>query len=208
MNKKWERTNTDHDTYQFIIRVSYQLFMELGFRKVSTRMIAERCGITQPALYHHFKNKQDIYKEVIITSIQQTENALLKITKEYQILQECLYQIALYFLEHYQEDFMQMFHDLQHEMPNDIQTQLRIRWQEGFLKPIKHVFDMAEKDNNISFQKIESNSEEIAFTFLQYIQTAMRPSHMKELSNEEQTKEIRRKAKLVVHLFIFGIVDK
>lgn len=71
--------------------------MELGYRKVSTRMIAEHCGITQPALYHHFKNKQDIYKEVINASIKQTEQALLNITKKFENLQECLYQIAIYF---------------------------------------------------------------------------------------------------------------
>jgi AcrR family transcriptional regulator len=208
LNNKRKRTSADHDTYQFIIRVSYQLFMELGYRKVSTRMIAERCGITQPALYHHFKNKQNIYKEVINTSISQTEHALLKITEEFQSLEECIYQISLYFLENHQEDLMQMFHDLQHEMPNDIQTQLRIRWQEGFLNPIKQVFDKAEKDNKISLQKIESNSEEIAFLFLQYIQTSMNPSYMKDFSKEQQKREIQRKAQLIVHLFLFGIVDR
>lgn len=209
VNKKIDRTSANHDTYQFIIRVSYQLFMELGYRKVSTRMIAEHCGITQPALYHHFKNKQDIYKAVINTSIQQTEHALLKITEEFQNLEECIYQIAIYFLENYQEDLMQMFHDLQHEMPNDIQTQLRIRWQEGFLKPIIQVFDLEEKSNDsISFQNIESNSEEIALMFLQYIQTAIQPAYMKQLSTEQQKKEIKRKAKLIVHLFLFGLVNR
>lgn len=208
MNNKRERTSADHDTYQFIIRVSYQLFMELGYRKVSTRMIAERCRITQPALYHHFKNKQNIYKEVINTSISQTEHALLKITEEFQNLEECIYQISLYFLENHQEDLMQMFHDLQHEMPNDIQMQLRNRWQEGFLNPIMLVFDKAEKDNKISLQKIESTSEEIAFVFLQYIQTAMKPSYINDFSKEQQKKEIKRKAQLIVHLFLFGIVDR
>jgi AcrR family transcriptional regulator len=209
VNKKIVRSSTNHDTYQFIIHVSYQLFMELGYRKVSTRMIAEHCGITQPALYHHFKNKQDIYKEVINASIKQTEQALLNITKKFENLQECLYQIAIYFLENYQEDLMQMFHDLQHEMPADVQTHLRIRWQEGFLNPIIQVFDQEEKNNaNISYNKIESNSQEIALMFLQYIQTAMQPSYMKELSSNQQKKEIQRKAKLIVHLFLFGLVDR
>ncbi|KLV23858.1 TetR/AcrR family transcriptional regulator [Niallia circulans] len=209
MNKKIVKSNTNHDTYHFIIHVSYQLFMELGYRKVSTRMIAEHCGITQPALYHHFKNKQDIYKEVINTSIKQTEHALLNITKEFENLEECLYQIAIYFLENYQEDLMQMFHDLQHEMPSDVQTHLRIRWQEGFLNPIIHVFDQEEKNNaNISYNKIDTNSKEIALMFLQYIQTAMQPSYMKELSSNQQKKEIQRKAKLIVHLFLFGLVDR
>lgn len=209
MNKKIVRSSTNLDTYQFIIRVSYQLFMELGYRKVSTRMIAEHCGITQPALYHHFKNKQDIYKEVINTSIKQTEQALLNITKKFQNLEERLYQIAIYFLENYQEDLMQMFHDLQHEMPADVQAHLRIRWQEGFLNPIIQVFDQEEKNNvNISYKKIESNSKEIALMFLQYIQTSMQPSYMKELSSKQRIKEIQRKAKLIVHLFLFGLVDR
>ena len=43
-----------------IIQVATDLFMEIGFTATSTRQIAQILNISQPALYHHFKNKDDL----------------------------------------------------------------------------------------------------------------------------------------------------
>jgi len=197
------------DTYQLIMRISYRLFMELGYRKVSTRMIAEQCGISQPALYHHFKNKQQIYMEVIFNSIQQTENALLKVIEKYDSLEDRLLQIAIFFMTNYQEDLMQMFHDLQHEMPEDVQKQLKTHWQSGFLQPVVGILENGVKKNEIApFESVNSNSFEIALIFLQYIQTVIQPSSMKTLTDSQQEQLVSRKAQLIVHLFLHGIAKK
>lgn len=208
---KKENKNIDinQDTHHLIIRVSYRLFMELGYRKVSTRMIAEQCGITQPALYHHFKNKQQIYIEVINHSIKQTEESLIGIIKQYETLEKRLLHIALYFMANYQEDLIQMFHDLQHEMPKDVQIQIKTRWQKGFLQPIIDILDTAVEINEIApFETYNSNTMEIAYIFLQYIQTVTQPSSMRELSEEQQMIVINKKAHLIVHLFLHGISNE
>lgn len=41
-----------------ILEVSERLFMSQGYKKTSTRQIAEILGITQPNLYYHFKKKK------------------------------------------------------------------------------------------------------------------------------------------------------
>ncbi|HWJ79091.1 MAG TPA: TetR/AcrR family transcriptional regulator [Niallia sp.] len=210
MKKQNKKTGMNHqDTYQLIMRISYRLFMELGYRKVSTRMIAEQCGISQPALYHHFKNKQQIYMEVIFNSIQQTENALLKVIEKYDSLEDRLLQIAIFFMTNYQEDLMQMFHDLQHEMPEDVQKQLKTHWQSGFLQPVVGILENGVKKNEIApFESVNSNSFEIALIFLQYIQTVIQPSSMKTLTDSQQEQLVSRKAQLIVHLFLHGIAKK
>ena len=210
MKKQNKKTGMNHqDTYQLIMRISYRLFMELGYRKVSTRMIAEQCGISQPALYHHFKNKQQIYMEVIFNSIQQTEKALLKVIEKYDSLEDRLLQIAIFFMTNYQEDLMQMFHDLQHEMPEDVQKQLKTHWQSGFLQPVVGILENGVKKNEIApFESVNSNSFEIALIFLQYIQTVIQPSSMKTLTDSQQEQLVSRKAQLIVHLFLHGIAKK
>jgi len=210
VKKQNKKTGMNHqDTYQLIMRISYRLFMELGYRKVSTRMIAEQCGISQPALYHHFKNKQQIYMEVIFNSIQQTENALLKVIEKYDSLEDRLLQIAIFFMTNYQEDLMQMFHDLQHEMPEDVQKQLKTHWQSGFLQPVVGILENGVKKNEIApFESVNSNSFEIALIFLQYIQTVIQPSSMKTLTDSQQEQLVSRKAQLIVHLFLHGIAKK
>jgi AcrR family transcriptional regulator len=48
------------DTRQRIHRVALEVFSERGYERATLREIAERLQITRPALYYHFKSKEDI----------------------------------------------------------------------------------------------------------------------------------------------------
>ncbi len=49
-----------HETAQIILEKAHELFVEKGYERSSMREIAERVGISKAALYHHFKNKEEI----------------------------------------------------------------------------------------------------------------------------------------------------
>ncbi|GAB6887702.1 TetR/AcrR family transcriptional regulator [Desulfothermus okinawensis JCM 13304] len=49
-----------HETAQIILEKAHDLFVEKGYERSSMREIAERVGISKAALYHHFKNKEEI----------------------------------------------------------------------------------------------------------------------------------------------------
>ena len=53
---------------QKIINAAIDLFYEHGFEKASLRDIAGRVGITQAAIYYHFRNKEEILYTIIETS--------------------------------------------------------------------------------------------------------------------------------------------
>jgi AcrR family transcriptional regulator len=44
-----------------ILDTSAKLFSERGYKAVSIRDIAQACGMTNAALYYHFKNKEDLF---------------------------------------------------------------------------------------------------------------------------------------------------
>lgn len=44
-----------------ILDTSAKLFSEHGYKAVSIRDIAQACGMTNAALYYHFKNKDDLF---------------------------------------------------------------------------------------------------------------------------------------------------
>jgi len=48
------------DTRSRVQKVALELFAEQGYEKTSLREIAERLGVTKPALYYHFPSKEAI----------------------------------------------------------------------------------------------------------------------------------------------------
>lgn len=53
------------DTKERIIYESLKLFSVNGFDAVSTRMIAKAAGVSDTAMYKHFKGKRDIFDSII-----------------------------------------------------------------------------------------------------------------------------------------------
>lgn len=47
-----------------ILDVAYEAFAEKGYRGTSLADVANRIGVTRPALYYHFKSKEDLFKAV------------------------------------------------------------------------------------------------------------------------------------------------
>jgi AcrR family transcriptional regulator len=49
-----------------IIKISFALFIEDGYEKVTTRTIAEKCGMQRALLHHYYNKKEKILLEVYI----------------------------------------------------------------------------------------------------------------------------------------------
>jgi TetR/AcrR family transcriptional regulator, transcriptional repressor for nem operon len=63
------------DTREYIIDEAYKLFLSNSYEAVSISIISKAIGFTKGALYHHFTNKEELFRAVIdkhfpITSIE------------------------------------------------------------------------------------------------------------------------------------------
>ena len=56
--------STDSGGREIIIETSAKLFNQQGYTGVSIRDIAQACGVTNAALYYHFKNKDELFLAV------------------------------------------------------------------------------------------------------------------------------------------------
>jgi AcrR family transcriptional regulator len=59
-----------------ILDTSAKLFSQHGYKEVSIRDIAQACGLTNAALYYHFKNKEDLFLAMLQRDHEQTLAAL------------------------------------------------------------------------------------------------------------------------------------
>jgi len=59
-----------------VLLAASNLFIQQGFHATSTKEIADQVSLTQPALYRHFKTKDDLMKVLANTYLDRTEQAL------------------------------------------------------------------------------------------------------------------------------------
>lgn len=60
-----------------ILQLAREVIAELGYQTASLRDIAERLGMTAPALYHHFDSKQAILQAIIVDAMDRLIRNLL-----------------------------------------------------------------------------------------------------------------------------------
>lgn len=87
---------TTTDSRAAILDVAQRLFVEKGYTGLAMREIAEAVGLTKPALYYHFRNKQELF----VAILDQLLTDLTKIidraeTKEGSIRQQIEHIVAV-----------------------------------------------------------------------------------------------------------------
>jgi AcrR family transcriptional regulator len=70
-----------HERLAEILVAAKELFLEHGFENVSTRKIAERVGISQPALFAYYKSKDDIFNQLIRNAFGELQRALAEVNR-------------------------------------------------------------------------------------------------------------------------------
>ena len=53
-------------TRERILDAARKLFAEHGYQGTSIRMVARDCGLTDPAVYYHFRTKAEIYDQLLV----------------------------------------------------------------------------------------------------------------------------------------------
>ena len=128
------------ETKRTILRTAQELFMEYGYRAVSTRQLADACGLTQPALYHYFADKQDLYVAMVHEEVAKLQAALERIAARHDSVEERLRRVVLYLLSTTQHDLALMLHDIRHELTVERQAILDEAFQTGVIHPIATIF--------------------------------------------------------------------
>lgn len=82
------------DTKTMIVRQAKDLFATRGYRGVSVREIAEACGLGKATLYHHFRDKRELYLEVLDSGADRVVRVLGKAARQGNTSRERLTNIA------------------------------------------------------------------------------------------------------------------
>ncbi len=113
------------DTAAEILKAARQLFYEKGYEAASTREISARVGISKAALYHHFRNKEEILFRICMEAadelVDNMRRAIARNVGSDKSLKEQLTDILIEYLRTYlkNENFNKiLFHDMEY-LPED-----------------------------------------------------------------------------------------
>jgi AcrR family transcriptional regulator len=66
-------TRPRSDTRQRIQEVARELFLQQGVQRTSLQDIADKLGITKPALYYHFTSREELVRSIVVPMIDEGE---------------------------------------------------------------------------------------------------------------------------------------
>ncbi len=185
-------------TRQAILAVASELFMSKGFKHTSTREIAERVQITQPNLYYHFKNKQDLYLAVITQLTDNVRDDLTVIANSDLVLDQKLFKMIMLLIDKHPTNLFLMLNDMFVEMEPESHGQLYQIFKGTYSDNIAAVF---KQKNN---QKVlrEGVTVEDAARFVLY-----NVSSMLSIQQTYQKTSRQEDIRLFVDFMLHGIIS-
>lgn len=131
--------------YEEILDVAEELFMKQGYNDTSTRQIAKLLEITQPNIYYHFKNKEEIYYQVMLRLANEVGKNLTELSAKDTTFEEKIKAMAFYLQERHPFSLFMMMHDIQHTVSPEVSKKLFSLWEQGYKQPFVTVFEQEDK---------------------------------------------------------------
>ncbi|MEQ7217197.1 TetR/AcrR family transcriptional regulator [Vagococcus fluvialis] len=179
---------------EYIIDYATTLFMEQGYLATSTRQIAKGLGITQPAIYHHFQNKEDIYVQVLQKFTKKIGDNLYNFLNSSDSPEIILVNMSEFLIQNHSMNFSLMMKDVNEELPSEVSHKIFILWQENYFLPFYQFFDKLKHE-----MTEEINLDNVPLHFLRVLAayTDNNINHNNQLPIKE-----------MIHIFFFGIMKK
>lgn len=133
------------ETARAIVAAARRLFMAHGYRAVSTRQVAEAVGLTQPALYHHFATKEELYVAVALHELGRLRSGIARLAARDTLWSARLHDIARFMLTTVDYDFPLLYHDIGTELGAAAREQLGAAFYGGIIGPLAALFAAGER---------------------------------------------------------------
>lgn len=171
-----------------ILRAATESFSLFGYKATTISQVAKLANVGKGTIYLFFKNKEELFREIIKNLIQDMERAANEVIQENQPFQEnvhrALYRLLEFRLEH--QLTIKLFQE-QRDIGTPIVQNMLQKLEESILKFIQEKVEKAMEKNEIK----TCDSEVIAFLLLQiYVALIFDWEKNREPLNKDEIAEI------------------
>jgi TetR/AcrR family transcriptional regulator len=100
----------EHKNAELILEEGWRLFQQKGYRGVSIDEVCRNCGLSKPTLYYYFKNKEELFVQVLQYQLHGFRSAAERTGS----LNERLEHVAEAILTSFQSEYSSVLHDREH----------------------------------------------------------------------------------------------
>jgi AcrR family transcriptional regulator len=140
---------------QRILRAARALFTANGYATVSMQQIADAAAVNKATLYHHFRDKEDLFVAVMIEEFARTTADVAAVIAKGVTLREQLTQVAEYLFVARQSDFGRLSADLH----DHLSEQRRAEMMSRCAPPWEHI--RTAIDRAITRGEVEADDTEL-----------------------------------------------
>jgi AcrR family transcriptional regulator len=117
---------TESDGRERVHREAHTLFLKRGFAEVSMQQIADAAGMTKAALYYHFRNKEDLFAQVVRREVMRFISGVTAELDGGDSFEEQLRRIVTFVFRASGSDFSRLIGDFKRHVSDECQQQLRL----------------------------------------------------------------------------------
>ena len=182
-----------------ILKEAASLFSEQGYERTSMREIAERTGVSKPAIYYHFANKQSLFEELINTSFEISKQRMEEIANSDRDPIEQLKDLAIARFKSTKEnpEMMRFIYDL---TAGNIHKNIDLDHKQVFSKHQQWFSQIINNGKQLGLLKLDLDDIDFTMIYIgtinMYIMSYLK-GYTKELSDQ--------KAEQIVDLLLNGI---
>lgn len=192
-----------------ILKIAFDLFAKNGFKKTTTKTIAEKAGISEALLYKHFSSKKELYESIRNYTKKQINEIINKLpAKNAEInkiedLKNYLYNFILNFLKLTEKKSKLIRLIMYAKLEDPEFSSLMIQPEEEPGSPLKSIFQKA-----IDKGLIKSVDSKLLSKYFFGIISSI--TEMKRITKPEKNKnsitELNKNIDIILDLFFNGIV--
>ncbi|HEX2916545.1 MAG TPA: TetR/AcrR family transcriptional regulator [Chloroflexia bacterium] len=204
------RHDSTEETRRAILRVAEDLFMEHGYRAVSTRKVAQYTGISQPTLYYHFSDKQELYVAVMLAVLNRIQIELEHIATASDITVEEKLKAVIRHILRFSKDRLKvgpMLRDIEAELHETARNNVSEAFYKGMILPVVTILQQNKTPESSNGEHTSGLSYiTLAFMFYSMISTLTEdsnPLEQRKSSFEESESEIATK---LTRFYLHGLL--
>ncbi len=131
-----------------VLHEARRFFLERGYSEVSMQQIADAVGMTKAALYYHFRDKDDLFAQVVVREMSRQREIIERQIDRGGSFTELVERIALLYFDQLSPDSLRMMTDFKEHVPENRHADVH-RELDLFVNSLTGMFERAAQRGEI-----------------------------------------------------------